>query len=119
VGKPESFEDLLVWQKSMDLVASVYQTCCQEPLSKDWGLRDQIQRAAVSVSANIAEGYERDSRREFIHFLRIAKGSVGELRCLFRIGVRLKYIPEQRAQVLVAQSAEDARMLNGLVKSLS
>ena len=62
MGRGEGFEDLLVWQKSMDLVARVYQACQQGALSTDWGLRDQLQRAAVSVSANIAEGYERGSR---------------------------------------------------------
>ncbi len=61
MGKAESFEDLLVWQKSMDLVTDVYGVSQRDPLSKDWGLRDQIQRAAVSIPANIAEGYERDT----------------------------------------------------------
>ena len=78
MGRGEGFEDLLVWQKSMDLVARVYQACQQGAWSTDWGLRDQLQRAAVSVSAHIAEGYERGSRKEYAQFLTIAKGSAYE-----------------------------------------
>jgi len=62
----ERFEDLLVWQKSMALITQVYRLCQQGALSKDWGMRDQMQRAAVSIAANIAEGYERGSRKEYI-----------------------------------------------------
>jgi four helix bundle protein len=102
----------------MSLVVAIYKVCQQGPLSKDWGLRDQIQRSAVSVSANIAEGYEGDSRKEYIHYLKIAKGSVGELRCLLRIATRLHYISEDATQSLIEESLEIARMLRGLARSL-
>jgi four helix bundle protein len=65
-----------------------------KPGSKDWSLRDQLQRAAVSVPASIAEGYERGSRKEYVHFLAIAKGSIGELRCLLHVSRRLRYFDE-------------------------
>ena len=77
MARNESFENLVVWKKAMDLVVKVYRLCQQSPLSKDWGMRDQLQRAAVSIPANIAEGYERGGRREYIRFLGISKVHLG------------------------------------------
>ena len=114
----ERFEDLLVWQKSMALIAQVYRLCQQGALPKDWGMRDQMQRAAVSIAANIAEGYERGSRKEYIQFLNIAKGSVGELRCLLTIASRLHYAEEAILKSLSDDSEEISRMLKGLINSL-
>lgn len=110
MGKGEGFEDLLVWQKSMDLVSVVYQICQKGALAKDWGLRDQMQRAAVSVSANIAEGYAQ--------FLMIVKGSAGELRCLLRIAERLQFIDSLSADKLIGDITEVSRMLRGLVNAV-
>ena len=118
MSQGQGFEDLLVWQKSVDLVAKIYQRCQTGELSKDWEFRDQLQRAAVSVPANIAEGYERGSRKEYTQYVMIAKGSVGELRCLLRLASRLKYIQEQTAIQLIEDSVEIARMLRGLADSL-
>ncbi len=81
----ENFEDLRVWQKGIELVKQVYFLTAAGKLSKDFGLRDQLQRAAVSVPTNIAEGFERSSRKEYIRFLLIAKGSAGEVRSLLRV----------------------------------
>ena len=114
----ERFEDLLVWQKSMALITQVYRVCQQGALSKDWGMRDQMQRAAVSIAANIAEGYERGSRKEYIQFLNIAKGSVGELRCLLTIASHLHYADEAVLKNLFDDSEEISRMLKGLINSL-
>jgi four helix bundle protein len=118
MGRGQGFEDLLVWQKSMDLAGKVYRYCRTGDLAKDWGFRDQMQRAAVSVATNIAEGYERGSKKEYSQFVMIAKGSVGELRCLSRLASRLKYINEQTDVQLIEDSAEIARMLRGLANSL-
>lgn len=118
MNKGDQFEDLLVWQKAMTLVTRVYQQCQTGLLSKDWGLRDQVQRAAVSVPANIAEGYERGSRKEYLHFLYIAKGSVGELRCLLQVAASLGYLDQQLAGSLIEDSTEVSRMLKGLLNSL-
>jgi four helix bundle protein len=118
MGKGQTFEDLLVWQKSMDLVTGIYDICRNGPLARDFGLRDQMQRAAVSISANIAEGYERGSRKEYIQFLVIAKGSAGELRCLLQIAQRLEYLDQNRSRELIAQATEISRMLKGLMVSL-
>jgi len=102
----------------MDLVARVYQACQQGAWSTDWGLRDQLQRAAVSVSANIAEGYERGSRKEYAQFLTIVKGSAGELRCLLRIAERLQLIDGTSASQLITEAAEVSRMLKGLTNAV-
>jgi four helix bundle protein len=78
----------------------------------------QMQRAAVSVSANIAEGYERGSRKEYAQFLMIAKGSAGELRCLLRIAERLQFIDSSSADKLIADITEVSRMLRGLANAV-
>ena len=84
----DSFENLLVWQKAMDLVVKVYRLSQQGQLSKDWGMRDQLQRAVVSIPANISEGYKRAGRKEYIHFLTVAKGSSGNCAaCLWPLHV--------------------------------
>ncbi|MBI5119003.1 four helix bundle protein [Candidatus Poribacteria bacterium] len=118
MGKRERFEDLIVWQKSMDLAVTVYHICQKGALSKDWGLRDQLRRAAISVPANIAEGYERGSRKEYIQFLKIAKGSIGELRCLFQLANRVEHIESQTATPLIENSAEVSRILKAMMRSL-
>lgn len=117
--KAETFEDLLVWQKAMNLVESVYRECRSGPLAKDWGLRDQLQRAAVSIPANIAEGYERATRKEYVHFLAIAKGSAGELRCLIQAGHRVQHLNESQSEEFIHQVTKISRMLKGLMQSLN
>src|ERR1041385_6408509 len=89
--KIESFEDLLVWQKGIELVKHIYTACGDGDLRRDFGLRDQMRRAAVSVPTNIAEGFERASRKEYLLFLNIAKGSAGETRSLFRVALDVGY----------------------------
>lgn len=76
----KSFEDLEIWKKSIDLATTIYQLTFKEPLSKDYSLKDQIRRASTSVSNNIAEGFEYGNNKQFVRFLRIAKGSLGEVR---------------------------------------
>ena len=114
----ESFENLVVWQKAMHLVVKVYQLCQQDPLSKDWGMRDQMQRSAVSIPANIAEGYERGSRKEYVHFLTISKGSSGELRCLLTVACQLDYVSKKVGDAVINDAVEISKMLRGLINSL-
>lgn len=76
------FEDLLAWQKARELTNAVYRLCRNKPLAVDFGLRDQIQRAAVSSRNNVAEGFERQGKQEKWHFCNIAKGSAGEVRSI-------------------------------------
>ncbi|MGI8899140.1 MAG: four helix bundle protein [Pyrinomonadaceae bacterium] len=87
-----SFEDLMVWQMGIELVKRVYLLTATGGLSKDFGLRDQIRRASVSVPTNIAEGFERGSRKEYLQFLNFAKGSAGEVRSLLRVALEVGYL---------------------------
>jgi four helix bundle protein len=88
------FEDLYVWQLAIELVKRVYMLTDSGPLRRDFGLRDQMRRASVSIPTNIAEGFERFSRKEYLLFLNIAKGSAGELRSLCRVALEVSYINE-------------------------
>jgi four helix bundle protein len=112
------FEDLLVWRKAKDLCVLVYRATNGGPFAKDYGLRDQIQRASVSVMSNIAEGFERDSRAEFNRFLAIARGSAGEVRSQVYLARDLGFLREEDATDLLASCGEITRMLVALRKSL-
>ena len=89
-----TFEDLLVWQKAIEFVKEVYMITNQGDLRRDFGLRDQMRRAAVSIPTNIAEGFECSSRKEYLLFLNIAKGSAGETRSLLRVALEVGYFTE-------------------------
>ncbi len=86
------FEDLLVWQMAIELVKRIYILTASGLLKTDFGLKDQMRRAAVSIPTNIAEGFERLSRKEYLLFLNIAKGSAGELRSLLRVALEVGYL---------------------------
>lgn len=102
-----------MWQKAKTLAVDIYTLFAEH---KDFGFRDQIQRAAVSIMNNIAEGFERRSNNEFKQFLYIAKGSCGELRSMLILAKELKKLPDANT---VADSAEEvSRILSGLIKSL-
>src|SRR5690606_9088960 len=92
--KVKRFEDLQVWQDSRGFVKTIYELTSSTKFSKDYGLKDQIQRASVSIMNNIAEGYERDNNREFIKFLGYSKGSAGEVRSMLYVAFDLGYISE-------------------------
>jgi four helix bundle protein len=89
-----SFEDLMVWQMGIELVKRIYVMTSAGAFNKDFGLRDQIRRAGISIPTNIAEGFERASRKEYLLFLNIAKGSAGEVRSLLRIALEVGYLEE-------------------------
>lgn len=112
----DSFEELEVWQRACRLSVEIYRLLIG---CRDYGLRDQMTRAAVSIASNIAEGAERGSISEFIRFLFIAKGSAAELRTQVYIATRLGTIlPESNAQKLIIEIKEISNMLYGLIKSL-
>src|ERR1044072_4183290 len=100
----QTFEDLIVWQRGIDLVKRIYKLTSQTNLGRDFGLRDQLRRAAVSIPTNIAEGFERASRKEYLLFLNIAKGSAGELRSLLRVAYDVGYLDELRYRELRQQA---------------
>jgi len=90
--KVASFEDLKVWQDTRDFVKSIYEIATTDSFKKDYGLKDQIQRAAVSIMNNIAEGFERNNNKEFITFLKYSKGFSGEVRSMLSVALDLNYI---------------------------
>ena len=108
----KTFRELLVWQKSMDLVEDVYKTMKTFPTEERYGLCDQIRRAAVSIPSNIAEGFGRDSNADFAHFLTIARGSLFELSTQLEIASRLGYL--QPSSGLYPQVQEIGKMLSSL-----
>ena len=111
----ERFEDIIAWQKSKELTVKVYSLFSD---SKDFGFKDQIQRASVSVMNNIAEGFERRSNKEFKQFLYIAKGSCGEVRSMLIIAHELNKINTSDYEILISLSLEISRMLFGLINKL-
>ncbi|MCK5029235.1 MAG: four helix bundle protein [Bacteroidales bacterium] len=118
MAKAKSFEELEIWQKSIDLAIDFYSLVKKEPLSKDYSLCDQIKRAAVSVSNNIAEGFEYGSNKQFVRFLFIAKGSLGELRSMVFLLDRLKFIEDDLSINLKTKCTELAKMISSLIKYL-
>lgn len=92
--KIRTFEDLIVWQKAIAFVKQIYVVTDEGEFRRDFGLKDQIRRAAVSISTNIAEGFERSSRKEYLLFLNIAKGSAGEVRSLCRVALDVGYLKQ-------------------------
>ncbi len=113
-----SFEDLPVWQNARELASLVYKTSAEGKLNKDYGLRNQIQKAVVSVSSNIAEGFERGSKREFIQFLYIAKGSCGELRSQLYIAKDLGYLSNSASETLIKSASNASKQIYGFIKYL-
>ncbi len=91
----ERFEDIQAWQRARELVREIYRTCAEGRLSKDFGLRDQLCRAAVSSMSNIAEGFAKKSDRDFAHFLDIARGSAIEVQSLLYVALDVGYITER------------------------
>ena len=114
-----SYQDLDVWKKAMQLVTQVYALTQTFPKEEMYGLTSQVRRAVVSVPANIAEGWGRKSRKEYVQFLRIARGSLLELETLLLIASNLGYLSGEEAHSTLAQLEEISRMLSGLMSSLN
>ncbi len=118
MSKIERFEDLIAWQKARQLAADVYRVTSKGAFAKDFGLRDQIQRAAVSVMSNIAEGFERGSRSEFHQFLVIAKASLAEVRSQLYIALDAGYLDQPNFDNLMNQATEASKIIGGLRASV-
>ena len=116
--KIKSYQDLEVWQKAMDLVVMCYQMTTKFPKNEIYGLSSQLQRAAVSVPANIAEGHQRQHSKELIQYLSIAYGSLAELEPHIQKAGRLNYNYENQINKMLGITAEIGKMLNGLRKSI-
>lgn len=111
----EKFEDLIVWQKAINLSLYIYKIFSN---CRDFGFRNQIQRAGISISNNIAEGFERKSNKEFIYFLYVSKGSSGEVRSMSYLATKLKYINIEQYNYIKNNSIEISKMIHGLIKTL-
>ncbi|HEV8590943.1 MAG TPA: four helix bundle protein [Pyrinomonadaceae bacterium] len=114
----QNYRDLLVWQKSMQLVTKIYRSTECFPKSEIFGLCSQIRRAVVSIPSNIAEGQGRDSAKEFVHHLSFAYGSLMEAETQLQIAANLGYIEKKEVDRLLDDAAEIGRMLNGLSRSI-
>lgn len=114
----QQFEDIDAWQRARELVQRIYTLTDREEFGKDFSLKDQIRRAGVSIMSNIAEGFERDGTREFIQFLSIAKGSVGEVRSQLYVAFDRGYVTRDEFENLVNLASETARLIAGLVNYL-
>ncbi len=113
------YRELIVWQKAMDLVESVYKVTGQFPNTEVYGLTSQVRRAAVSIPSNIAEGQGRHTTRDFLHFLSVAQGSLCEVETQIIIAERLGYIQHELESRLLDLAAEVGRLINGLCNSLN
>lgn len=112
------FEDLQVWKTARELTSKAYAVTGDGAFSKDFGLRDQIRRAAVSVMSNIAEGYERGGNQEFIQFLSIAKGSCGEVRSQLYVAVDQTYLEKRDGEKLIDEFRKLSIMINNFMEYL-
>ena len=116
--KVEHFEDLIAWQKSRELTRQIYSVTSKGPIAKDFGLRDQIRRASVSIMSNLAEGFERGGRSEFHQFVVIAKASCAEVRSQLYVALDVEYITEEQFEQLYNLTIEVSRILGGLRSAL-
>ena len=118
MNKIERFEDLIAWQKARKLTKEIYQITREGSFARDFGLSGQIQRAAVSIMSNIAEGFERGGRGEFHQFLSTAKGSCAEVRSQLYVAFDIGYLDQSKFNRLLTQAEEVGRIVGGLRASV-
>lgn len=118
MGTIRQFEDIEAWQKARLLVKFVYDLSRAGEFSRDYILRGQIRRAAVSVMSNIAEGFERSGNKEFLRFLAMAKGSCGEVRSQLYVARDLGYLDGKPFELASQKAMEVSRMVSGMMKHL-
>jgi four helix bundle protein len=118
MSKVERFEDLIAWQKARGLTKAIYEKTREGDFGKDFGLSGQIQRAAVSIMSNIAEGFERGRRGEFHQFLSTAKASCAEVRSQLYVAFDIGYLDQSKFNGLLTQAEEVGRIIGGLRASV-
>jgi four helix bundle protein len=116
--KINSYRDLIVWQKAVLLVTEIYSISKKFPVEERFGLTSQMNRAAVSIPSNIAEGWGRELSKSYLQFLRISRGSVMELQTLLIVSKNLKFIPEVDFDSCWNKTEEVGKMLHGLITSI-
>ena len=115
----EKFEDIEAWQKARELTREIYRVTNRGAFAKDFGLRDQIRRASVSIMSNIAEGFGRGGNREFIQFLSMAKGSVSEVQTQLYVAVDAGYLTKGQFQQLYSLSQSTGNLIGGFIRYLT
>jgi four helix bundle protein len=118
VAEINSYQDLVAWQRSMDLAVSIYEATRGFPQSELYGITSQLRRSAASIAANIAEGYGRESTGSYIQFLKIARGSLKELETHVILSNRVKLMGESQAALLLKETTRIGIILNALIRSL-
>jgi four helix bundle protein len=118
MGEIKRFEDLEAWKIARELTRAIYQISSAGEFARDFGLRNQIRRASVSVLSNIAEGFERGGDKEFLQFLAMAKGSCGEVRTQLYVAFDQLYINEEQFNAISTKAIEVSQMISGLMKYL-
>lgn len=118
MGTIKQFENIQAWQKARELVREIYQACTEGRLSRDFGLKDQLCRAAVSSMSNIAEGFARNSDNDFAHFLDIARGSVMEVQSLPNVASDVGYIGKNEFERLYTMSSEVSLLIGSFTSYL-
>ena len=118
MGQTKQLEDMEVWQAAKQVVTEVYRLTRDGALAKDYGFKDQLQRAAVSIMANVADGYERGGNRELIQSLYIAKGSAAQTRSLVHAAKDLGYLSEEQRSSMLERLVSIGRQLGGFIRYL-
>jgi four helix bundle protein len=118
MSKIARFEDIEAWRSARELTKSIYRVSSTGNFARDFGLRDQIRRAAVSIVSNIAEGFEREGDKEFLQFLSMAKGSCGEVRAQLCVALDQDYISEEQFHVISDNAISVSKMISGLMSYL-
>ena len=114
----KSYKDLIIWQRSMDMVEFIYHITEHFPAKENFGLISQMRRAAVSVPSNIAEGYGRQSSGSYAQFLLIARGSLFELETQLEVSIRLNYLQKPDSEKLLAEIVEISKMISSLISKI-
>ena len=114
----QRFEDIEAWQKARELTKAIYALSNDGQFARDFGLRDQIRRASVSIMSNIAEGFGRGGNKEFMQFLSTAKGSAAEVQAQLYVALDAGYINQEQFQKLYSETEATARMIAGLLRYL-
>jgi len=116
--KITSFRDLIVWQRSMDLIEELHPALLQLPREELFALNSQIRKSALSIPSNISEGHDRRNKSEFLYFLGVSRGSLAELQTQILVAGRLRYWRQDRVEYFFTKTIEISKMINALMKSL-
>jgi len=119
MARIEQFEDIDAWKKARELAQAIYEVTSVAEFARDFGLRDQIRRAAVSVMSNIAEGFERSEDKEFRQFLSLAKGSAGEVKAQLYVALDARFLSQEQFDQLYSLATETGRLIGGFMRYLT